>query len=394
MVQSAFLNGLSRTATAGFNFAVVILLSQGLGPADRGQAGLYGAVMAAALLVAEFAGGGTIPYLQRSHPLGYMLSVYRWWSMLACVLVVGVAGWAKEISWLHVAGLLLAALANCQATVHQHVLLACQQLPWFNRLMLTPAGLMAFGTAICWFAGGLSIDKFLIILIISWLLSSLIGWRQVRKLTTSGIEQQAKPNLRPVFSAGLLNQSTQLLGLINTRLAYWLLPAAALGAFANALALAEALLIIPGAMGQVLYAQLVQNRHGQKHGSLRRSLLWTLPVVAFGAVLLVLLPGSFYRWLLGPVNGAVGPYLLVLAPAMIVYSVYIVLSYWQSAYGRFWINLTAIAAGLSFSLVALLLQKGPQGWLLSTVVGVLAASLVLNAMVGLVLYWWHRKREG
>lgn len=385
---------MSRTATAGFNFAVIILLSQGLGPADRGLAGLYGAVIAAALLVAEFAGGGTIPYLQQSQPLTFLLSVYRRWSVLACVLVVGLAGWAKGVPVLHTAGLLLIALANCQATVHQHVFLACQQFRWFNWLMLLPAGLVAIGTAVSWFIGKLSIEMFLIVLIISWLATSSISWQKVKKLAACGIDTPVASNLRLVFGAGVLNQSTQLLGLMNTRLAYWLLPAAALGAFANALALAEALLIIPGAMGQVLYAQLVQKGGGPVRGGLRRTLLWTVSAVLLGALVLVLLPGPFYRWLLGPANGGVGPYLLVLAPAMIFYSVYIVLSYWQSAHGRFWINLTAIAAGLSFSLMALLLQKGPQGWSLSTVVGVLAASLLLNALVGLVLYWWHRKREG
>lgn len=378
---------MSRTATAVFNFAVIILLSQGLGPAERGQAGLYGAVIAAALLVAEFAGGSAIPYLQRSHPLGYLLKVYRGWSVLACLLVVGLAGWAKEIPRLHTAGLLLAAVANCQATVHQHVLLACQQLPWFNRLMLMPAGLMATGTAICWFAGMLSINIFLIILIISWLSVSWIGWRQVKKLSEGGNERQVKPHLGPVFSAGLLNQSTQLLGLMNTRLAYWLLPTAALGAFANALALAEALLIVPGALGQVLYAQFVKKGGRPKRGQLRRSLLWAVSALLLGAFVLVLLPGSFYRWLLGPANGGVGPYLLVLAPAMVVYGVYIVLSYWQSAHGRFGINLVVISIGFCFSLVVLLMLKREAGWLLSQVVGVLAGSLCLQGLLAALLYW-------
>lgn len=381
---------MSRTATAGFSFAVIILLSQGLGPADRGQAGLYGAVIAAALLVAEFAGGGTIPYLQQSQPLTFLLSVYRRWSVLASVLVVGLAGWAKGVPVLHTAGLLLIALANCQATVHQHVFLACQQFRWFNWLMLLPAGLVAMGTAVSWFIGKLSIENFLIVLIISWLFTSSIGWQKVKKLAAGGIDTPVASSLRSVFGAGVLNQSTQLLGLMNTRLAYWLLPAAALGAFANALALAEALLIIPGAMGQVLYAQLVQKVGGPVGGRLRRSLLWTVPAVLLGVLVLVLLPGSFYRWLLGPANGGVGPYLLVLAPAMVVYGVYIVLSYWQSAYGRFWINLVAILIGFCFSLVALLVLKREQGWLLSQVVGVLAGSLCLNGLLAVLLYWLPR----
>jgi O-antigen/teichoic acid export membrane protein len=385
MFQSALFNGLARIATAVFNFVVIIVLSQALAPADRGTAGLYGAILAAAQLLADFAGGSTIPYLRQQYRLAFLLGTYRWWSAVACTVVVVGIGHFKSLPALHVVALWLAALANCQATVHQHALLSCQNLVWFNRLMVLPAAGMAVAVAACWIAGNLNVESFLIALIINWLLTSWVGWSKLKKAHEANAVPAVEHSIRPVFAAGALNQSTQLLGLLNTRLAYLVLPVSSLGAFSNALALSEALLIVPGALGQVMYANLVQGSGQRDRRALKRPLLTALPMVAVGVLALLVLPASFYRGLLGPANGGVGPILLVLAPAMLCYSVYIILSYWQSAFGRFWLNLIPIAAGLCFS-ACYYLRLHHASPSVSAVVATLAASLVINALIAVVLF--------
>jgi O-antigen/teichoic acid export membrane protein len=156
-----------------------------------------------------------------------------------------------------------------------------------------------------------------------------------------------KPLLRDGFRNGMANQAGHLAGLLNSRLIFFMLPASVLGIYSNALSLAEATMMIPGSMGQVMYASLLNEKDPHKSSATAKLTWWvTLLLLIIVFVIVLLIPDLFYQLIFGHAFAGVKHFLSYLSAAMIFYGSYLVISYWQSANGWFIRNFYATLAAL------------------------------------------------
>jgi O-antigen/teichoic acid export membrane protein len=282
------------------------------------------------------------------------------WSLLVSVLTTVILLAFQKISQAEF--FLLAALCwlNSANSIHQHLLLAKQRFHWFNVLNLFSPLLSMVILLILFYSGQASTINYLLALLIAWSASFILGWLVI---TRGGKRESYKPwkqLFKQGFTNGISNQASHLAGLLNNRLLYFLLPATALGVYSNALSLAEAALMIPGSIGQVMYASALQEKKPATVLSLKMA-GWVSAGLLFLAFLIVLfIPDGFYQWLFGQGFAGVSNYLKLLTFFIVFYSGYLVSSYWQSAHGKFSKNFYANLAGLAvnFSVTGYFLLSG------------------------------------
>jgi O-antigen/teichoic acid export membrane protein len=246
---------------------------------------------------------------------------------------------------------------NAANSIHLHLLLARQQLHFFNGLaVFMPLAVVIF-LLIFFTTGHLSKIYYLYSLLLAWGLSFFLGLLLFTKPHGNVKEASALMHLiKEGFRYGITNQASHLTGLLNNRLIFFILPAGLLGIYSNALSLAEASMMIPSSLGQVMYASLLNEKNPGK--SARMAILnWWFTLLLLAAILIavLLVPDAFYQLIFGKAFTGVKSYLIYLCIAIVFYGGYLVCSYWQSANGWFIKNFYATLAGLGINAVLSLL---------------------------------------
>ncbi|TAD84253.1 MAG: hypothetical protein EAY75_13425 [Bacteroidetes bacterium] len=376
----------SKVLAALFNFFVMVLVSQKLGVADRGICAFYYVVIVLALALTDTVVGAALGNLLGRFALRQLLRLSLAWGGIASLLVCAALWAGGKIGSGEACLLLVACWVNGVVSFLQQALLCRHQhaqLSWAN---LLPALLVAcFCTALTG-ASQLTTTSYLAALCLGWMITALIAFAWINRL----------PDDRPLvkysvlFWAGLrlasLNQAAHLLGFINSKLPYFFLSAAALGVFANAQALADAMLMLPGSLGQVLYAHAVQQPAQNRKVPLVSRVLWqnflAMMVVYAGAVLV---PASVYTSLFGPGFEAVKPFLWWLGVGSCFQSGYLIISYWQSAQGHFVRNIYPLVAALLWNAAGCLWLWRSQHFSISNLVLV----MVVGQLWAMVVAFWR-----
>ena len=349
MVKTAALNGLSKLAAASFNFAVVVILSRGLGAEARGQCGWYLVVIALVLVLSEVLAGSAVVFLMQHFAWQQIRRLHAFWSLAVSLAVsAGCLALGKlhppEAAWI-----VLAAWLNALWVHQQHILLGLGKNVKFLWLQFIAPAFILTGVWIIVqmrLSGALA---YLWALSAGWGLGVLWGlyWLPLWPVKQRQNYQSWCLVFKSAVKYGAVNQVAHGFGILNNRLAYYLLPATLLGVYSNALALAEAMLLLPGSLGQIMYAQIA--RMPQSHdklGVLRQAFWVNASLMLLGACLVFLIPDALYTWLFGPDFAGVKTYLMPLGLAMVLYSTYLILSYYHSAQGLFKLNIWPLLGGL------------------------------------------------
>jgi hypothetical protein len=110
-------------------------------------------------------------------------------------------------------------------------------------------------------------------------------------------------------------------------------------------------------------------------------------LVGFGALFIQFLPVQVYTWLFGADFFMVGKYVKILSVSMIFYSMYIMLSYWQSASGRFMVNLWCTLASFGTTLLYAFVAYTATGmWQVEFLVAAVSAGLVVSGLSALCFF--------
>lgn len=346
MLRSSAWVFIAKLMVAVLNFGSVIIISRWLGPADRGVCGWYIVIIALSLVFSDMIAGPAAGYLLKDFSSRAIRLVSYSWALLVSVSTTTVLFFLKKINIAEAIVLTGLCWLNSVNSLHLHLLLAWEKFRTFNFLsLLSPLLGVIF---ILFFSLFKAPDTFyyLLSLLMAWLICFATGLIAVRNRPETG-KPGLKPLLRQGFKNGISNQLSHLAGLLSNRLIYFLLPAAALGVYANALSLAEASLMIPTSLGQVLYAARLNKKTGEKpletaRGSLIISMILMSVILAF----VLVVPDDFYVFIFGTAFTGVKTHLWLLSLFMIFYGGYLVCSYWQSANGRFMYNFYGNAAAL------------------------------------------------
>lgn len=402
MFRSAGITFGSKLLTALVNFTIVILLSHSLGDAGRGQCSLYLVAFSTALIFCGCISGSTVVYLLSKYSHRQLLLIFYGWSLFASLLTGLAFGWLGKVNASETSWIIIINWLNAVAAIHQLVALGKQKLQLFNGLNILQS-LLTLGAVYLLF---LYVKKeplvYLWGLFIAWTITGVVGfftvyWQADKHPFISWIKLSKEG-----FKTGIANQAGTFMQLINTRVAYLLLPLSGTGIYSNAVSLCEATLLINSSIGSVQYARMMQiNAENEKQPeqmrqqqiALTRQCFWANALfMAIALTVLAFLPASLYVWLFGPQFETVAEPLRLLLPGIFLYSGYIIFSYFFSGTGRFGINnFPALAA-----LLVTLLSYGaarfihiPVSLPLAALISVLSYTTLF--LVAIIIFFKHEK---
>ncbi len=350
MLRLAMNNWVAKIAATLLNFGTVIALSRNLGAEGRGICAFYVVIFAFILVINELAAGSTIVYLQKNYSWKQMRLVAAMWSFAASGIVTTGFFFFGYFGYTEWALIWIICVVNALVTIQYNILLGKQKYVVFNLLaVLTPATVLVLFALSALLKQGSPL-RYLQVILIANLISFFIGYFY---LLTKGEDGAPGKPIREVitvaFSSGLINQAGHMLSILNSRYIYLIFAATALGVYTNAQSLAESMLLIPGSLGQIYYSQHADHPAGS-HQKANRSFLFFLKVntgiMLLGLLAILLIPAQFYQWIFGPGFIGVKSFLLLTGVISAAYSVFLIISYWQSAQGLFINNLKASVTGI------------------------------------------------
>ena len=377
-------NWVAKILATLLNFAIVIVLSRNLGAEGRGICAFYTVVIALALVINEMAAGSTVVFLQRNYSWRQMRQVAIGWSLLASTVVAFLFFAFGKFDETEAFYVWTACILNATVTIQYNILLGKQKYLVFNALTVTsPAICLALLVASA-LMGQNSPLRYLHIINLANLVNLVIGYLFLIKAYPEDKPfQKIREVIRATFASGTINQLGHLAGLLNSRYIYLLFAATTLGVFTNAQSIAESMLLIPGSLGQIYYAQNASKGDGGRTGA-RKAFLYFMRInigfMLLGILVLIVLPPELYQFIFGPTFFGVKQYLIITGLIAAVYSVFLLISYWQSAQGLFIKNLRALIAGSIVNGIGILIL-----WLTGNleIMTTLYVMLAANAMVTL-----------
>jgi O-antigen/teichoic acid export membrane protein len=344
MFRSAGITFGSKLLVALVNFAIVVLLSQWLGEAGKGRCSQYLLIFSAALIFSECISGSTVVYLLAKYSHRQLLLLFYSWSALAAIVTGFLFQFISHLSTAELGWIIFLNWINAIVTIHQLAALGKQKLALFNLLNISQA-LLTIGSIVCVFIYmQQSPLAYLWSIALAWTIVAIAGFAIVYFLQDDKPFTSWKKLAGEGFKTGIANQTGTFLQLINTRIAYLLLPAAGTGIYSNAASLCEACLLLNSSIGTVQYSQIAAmntttHEHRQQQIASTHQCFWASAVLMLVALLVLgLIPSQFYSWLFGPDFDAVAEPLRLLLPGIFLYSCYIILAYFFSGTGRFGFN--------------------------------------------------------
>lgn len=353
MVKTAGLTFASRLTGAMLSFGLIILISQWLGSQVRGVCGFYLVIIATTTAISDIAGGATVPFLIRYFPASRLLRGQMGWAIIPAFLVPLSFFFLSAISVTEFLLLAVAGWLNSTWSVQQQLLLGFKKFAAFNLMTIAIPTFSIAGFVVFYVAGFRSSLSYLTAIGLAFLMATLSGFF----LLGNAIENQSlnmpRQKSRVIFQKGLQNQLAHLASLLNSRLIFFVMPAASLGLWSNTLTMAEAFFLIPGSLGQVAYGLVAGKNKLEDKKNVFQKAWWTNLTVLIPCLLIALLiPDRFWQWLFGDDFTGIAGLLKLTIPGIGLYSLYLLVSYRQSASGNFKYNFYAVMAGLTINLVA------------------------------------------
>jgi O-antigen/teichoic acid export membrane protein len=341
----------SRLFSAVISFAMIVAISRLLGPEDRGLCALYLVIIALIAGISDIAGGAASAFLLNNYTVKQLQRVQMVWTILPAVCVPFIFYSVQSISIQEAILLVLAGWVHCSWNMQQYLLLGLHKFTRINLANVLVPALSIFLFLVFYYSGWQHRIAYLASISIAWCTAFLSGFIFL-KIIDSASNYEPRPfSIKGIFHVGFSNQIAHLTSTINSRLVFFIMPAASLGLWSNSLTLAEAMFLIPGSLGQVLYALEVKNNGKMGTSSHFRTAWWgNLVISSIGLLVLFLLPDSFWVFLFGESFAGIRPLIVFLLPGIFFYSLYLLFSYRQSASGYFIQNFKALSAGLIVNL--------------------------------------------
>lgn len=362
------------------SFGLIILVSRYLGSETRGICGLYLVIIALATAISDIAGGAAAPFLLSQYPASRLLSGQMIWAIVPSVLV--------PLSFVFFSGIpanefLLLAMAswlNSTWSVQQQIMLGFKKFAAFNLMTIAIPAFSISGFILLYAFEFRSSLSYLTSVSFAYFIATISGIYLLRGAIQGQKGSWKSEGNREIFRKGFQNQLAHFASLFNSRLVFFILPAATLGLWSNTLSLGEALFLIPGSLGQVAYGLMAGKTGKGNEKVFQKAWRVNLLVMIPGLMATGFLPDTFWQWIFGKDFSGISALLKLALPGIGVYSLYLLVSYRQSASGNFHYNFYSLLAGLIVNLLVsgILLFTGKyslNGGIMALVAGWGTASL-------------------
>ncbi|HOY48859.1 MAG TPA: hypothetical protein PL185_03815 [Flavobacteriales bacterium] len=361
MLRLMLFTFVSRLATAAVNFGTIILLSRKLGPEGKGIATLILVIVTSVQLICDFMGGAAMVYLSPRYRLKNLLfPAWTWtaaWSLLAPLVVWWIRPDLFEFYGWHIAGL---SFLNASMNQQLHLLNGREQFKLVNILNFLTA-ILTVSTLAAYIWWNPKPIHYMYALYSGWLPAWIISLILLLRLPKVGENLSFKKSLQALLKFSSANQFGHMLQFSNQRIAYFLLPAFALGIYSNAVSLAEAMWMLATSIATIQYGTIANSNDKAKAIELTVPLFRASILVTSAAGLFIcLLPASVFGLLFGDAFLPVKENLYFLMPGVVFISGYLILGHYFSGTGQFMKNNYAITAGLLVTLIGFLFLAATQ----------------------------------
>lgn len=346
----------TKIAAAVINLLIAVVISQVLGDVGKGTQSLLLTTITFILIFSEIVCGASIIYLAPRHSFSKLLVPSFIWAIgVAAIMGGGIYLFYPKIEASIILHVVLLSIISALSAINYRLLVGKEEIKKANyNTLLQP--ILIISTLLIYYLGFKKHDIFgyILALYIAYTGTFLLGvWMlrdEYRQLRFYPIREY-KAALVDLFKYGFLNQTGHFVQFFNLRLSYYLLYAymdeGRVGVFSNAVSLAEALWIISNSIAMVQYARISNSDDRQYAQKLTLDLgKICLLISAIAILVLALLPAPVYTFVFGSDFGEMAKIIRILAPGVLLYSIFLILGHYYSGIGRYHINTFASLCGL------------------------------------------------
>lgn len=370
----------SKILIAGISFFSLILNANFLGTDGLGTIGLIVLGITIILLLNNFVGGAALVYLTARYELKRLLIPSYLWAGLTFVFFLALTNWVNIVPEKYRMHVLFLALILSLSTVHLNILAGQERFKAFNFLQLSQAILSI-----------ISLLYFFILLekqeVLSFIYSLYIAYGftfllSILAISNSPITDKSYSgqNLqKDLFKYGSYIQLADILQLMNYRLSYYFVEyysgLGSLGKYTAGVQLSEGLWITGRSISTVQYASISNMTDHTKASQLSLNLMKVSFIITLVLLsILLILPESFYTFILGEDFVGVKQVMWFLSPGILLFSAMTILAHYFSGSGRQHKNTISSAFGLIVTIVF--------AWLLIPNLGIVGAAITSSLSIG------------
>jgi O-antigen/teichoic acid export membrane protein len=376
MFKNIFRTFVSRIIAALLTFGVVFITSRALGPANYGTIGLVMVAVGIILLFSALIGGTSLVYFTSRFNPRVLFSVSTLWGFVSAVaisLVMAKLNLYPKQYFIHV--FLISLFANISQNL-MFIILGKERILQQNMITLIQV-FIHFIIVIVIFHGlkKPAVDLYLLSVLISHVAAASTGFLLCRKeilpFTFSGLADI----IREFMKYGFWVQVSAFVQLFNYRLSYylvdWFLGRQMLGIYTLAVQLAESFWILPRSVAIVQFAHISNMKDAKEAVPLSFKLMqFVILMITLFSIPIFFIPESWFLFVFGIGYTGIKSVLMLLIPAIIIFSGAIILSHYFSGIGKVWFNSITGTVGLLFTVVS--------GLILIPLLGLSGAALTAN----------------
>lgn len=372
----------------------LILTARFLGAEGRGEISLLIANIALIQLVIDIADGPAIIYLvPRGHFKSFFFAGFVWLFVVSALIFGGLIFFADRIE--NLGHFIVLSFLYTVTSFFLRLFQGQNRIPLYNVFLFLQHTVLFISVLIQFFVfEHQDTQSFIWCLYLSYGVGVFAVFFFLKDIYADKEVVDYRKGLGEMLHHGWKAQLSNVVNFFNGRLSYYLIAGLffskeALGQYATAVALAEAVWVICYSLSAVQYPLLT--RSSEETSALITSGLNKISfyLSAFALLFLAFLPSSLYEWVLGKEFGNTGMLLLILAPGIVTQAVHKMLWNYFSAAGEFHTNNIS-------NIIALIIQAPVLYVMLRyyALPGAAVASSVAGFSASVCLLWYFRKRSG
>ena len=391
MLKNHIINTLiSKLLIALCSMGVVVITSQILGAEGRGVISYVLLLIMLAQVVAEFVGGSALINLAPNERLINLIV-----PSYAVSIIVSAGLWVVT-SFTHTAPvppwlMAIICLFLCLSNVNLGLILGRQQINKRNVIQFSYTLLLLAGVyVVYWVDKSPSVEPYFKMLAFTYFMGFILSGFVLFQIAKN--EDFLNFSLsKELFTYGFWSQLSQLINLLNYRLAYFFVERdfgmASLGIYSNAMTIGEMMKIPGHSLGQVQHNRIINNSSATEYAKQITAKYLALNIVLYAAqwVVLLLIPSILWSWLLGNDFTSLKTVLFILLPGFVAMGVATSFSFYFHAINRFKTVLLVNLATLFTVIVVYYGLKSNLGF--NAILYAFSTAYCLHLLLFVVLYF-------
>jgi O-antigen/teichoic acid export membrane protein len=339
------------------NLAMVVIISQWLGAAGKGETSLIITSIVIIIFVCNIVGGDTLVYLAPRHSLFQLLILSTIWTAIVCISAYFIFINFELFDKKWIPHIVLLSFINALFSANITLLISLKKIVQSNIISLVQVFVNLICMVVfCYFFTQKNTAAYIQSLYLSFgfaLLASTIAILPFLKFTKL---MDSKKVVKQMFHLGISNQLGHILQFVNFRLSYYLLSHFSgynsVGVYSNGTSIAESLWLISNSIALIQYTEIANSIDIKQSQTITSQFVrMSLLLCFFALIAMLLIPGQFYVFLFGTEFFDVKEVVLFLIPGVIFYNVFLIIGHYFSGIGNFYFNTFSNFLGLLITII-------------------------------------------